>query len=107
MGPYIEDDKLFWRKFEQSDQNLAEDCSGCVVFTWLCLPQKLKFGSLYVESSRNRIILVTMGVAGGLLSIVGLAALVRRIGTQRKSGGSLCPPFEVVTFAIAMIIWTV
>lgn len=48
-----------------------------------------------------------MGVAGGLLSIVGLAALVRRIGTQRKPGGSLCPPFEVVTFAIAMIIWTV
>ncbi|XP_016021691.2 Fc receptor-like protein 3 [Rousettus aegyptiacus] len=41
----------------------------------------------FTESSRNRIILVTMGVAGGLLSIVGLAALVRRIGTQRKSGG--------------------
>ncbi|XP_006923694.1 Fc receptor-like protein 3 [Pteropus alecto] len=41
----------------------------------------------FTGSSRNRIILVTVGVAGGLLSVVSLAALVRCIGTQRKSGG--------------------
>ncbi|XP_039723165.1 Fc receptor-like protein 3 isoform X2 [Pteropus medius] len=41
----------------------------------------------FTGSSRNRIILVTVGVAGGLLSVVSLAALVRCIGTQRKSEG--------------------
>ncbi|XP_023390050.1 Fc receptor-like protein 3 [Pteropus vampyrus] len=45
----------------------------------------------FTGSSRNRIILVTVGVAGGLLSVVSLAALVRCIGTQRKSGETSCP----------------
>ncbi|ELK02709.1 Fc receptor-like protein 3 [Pteropus alecto] len=89
MGTYVEDDTSFWGELKWSNQNPAEGCPAGSLAA-LCLrgglPRELKSGSLYVGSSRNRIILVTVGVAGGLLSVVSLAALVRCIGTQRKSG---------------------
>ncbi|XP_014647505.1 PREDICTED: Fc receptor-like protein 3 isoform X1 [Ceratotherium simum simum] len=60
-----------------ADNGLGVQCSEMVTLN-------------FTGSSRNKIILITVGVIGGLLSILGLAATAALMGnfkTQRKSGG--------------------